>query len=422
MSLSERLPYQLARAQHRDGERRAYLVDDRGVEDDYSALFIISTVRNAGRSVASQEAALGAINVLAGWCARMSIDLVGRFAAGGYLSDQECQSLADFAQLNFGAELKRQQRVVALGKVRRGYRYAPPTVERQTHHQRLTHIARFVTWLAKYLSTHTSRARLLEIEAMGADILRRRPVATAKRDDFDDVGFSRQDNEVLNQVIAPGSPKNPFRDELQLRNLLIVELLRQTGIRRGELLNLRVRDVDHVKRQVTILRRQDSQDDPRVDQPLVKTLGRVIPISVQLTDLIVKYVAVRRTVPGATKHRYLFVTHKAGLSQGMPLTKMALREVFTAILQTDERLAHLTPHKLRHLFNNELARHQLEEGTDPNSRESHRRVRNYVAGRQQQSEVDALYTQAETRRQAEDAVLTVQRKLRVSMPRSGERA
>lgn len=422
MSVTERLPYQLTRALHQDGERRVYLVNNRGLEDDHSALFVIQKFRNPGLSVASQEAALGAINVLAGWCAARSINLVSRFASADYLTPNECQSLSDFAQLNFGAEFKRRQKVVALGKVRRGYAYSPPSVARQTHGKRLTHIAHFLDWLAKYLLTHTSRARVVQIEEMRDEVLRLRSLASARRDDIDDEEFTRQDNDRLNEIVKPGSPKNPFSEELQLRNLLLIELLRQTGIRRGEALNLQVRDVDHVKRLLTIKRRQDTPEDPRKDQPKVKTEGRAIPISAYLTDLIVQYVAQRRTVPGAKKHRYLFVTHKSGLTQGEPLTLAALREVFREIKRAEEDLDHLRPHKLRHLFNNELARHQLEQGSDPNSKESHRRVRNYIAGRKQHSEVDALYTETETKRQAEGAVLAVQRKLTAAVPKPGGRS
>lgn len=395
-----------------------YLVDDKGLDDDYSALFVTSTIRNAGLSVASQEAALGAINVLAGFCVAQQINLVSRFGAGSYLTSTETQALSDYAQQNFGSEFKKQQKVVALGKVRRGYAHLPPSVARQTHSKRLTHIASFVDWLAKYLLTHTNRERAQRITAMHDEILSRRLSAAPSRDDVDEQEFLRQDNELLNEVILPGSARNPFSDGLQLRNLLLVELLRQTGIRRGEALSLQVRDVDHIKRQITVRRRHDTKDDSRVDQPLVKTEGRVIPISPYLTDLIVQYVAVRRTVPGATKHRYLFVTHKSGLTHGQPMTKAALREVFGVIAKSDEGLSHLRPHQLRHFFSSELAHHQFEDGSDPDTKDQHRRVRNYIAGRKPHSEVDATYTKIETKRQARDVVLAVQEKLTARTSRS----
>lgn len=318
MSISQPLPFKLAKALLPNGERRPYLVGRDGMEDDYCSLFVISTQRNRGLSVASQEAALNAVNVLCGFCQVNGIDLAGRLRAGRYLTSIECEALSNFARQSFGAEAKRRQKVVALGKVRRGYAYAVPSVARQTHFKRLTHIADFVEWMAKYLLTHVSPDRMLRIAEMREDVLRHRSSSAPVRDDVQDDGFTQRHNQALNVVIAPGSERNPFRPELQLRNLLLVEMLRQTGIRRGELLSLQVRDVDHVKQQITVRRRHDAIDDPRVDQPVSKTDGRTIPISVYLTELIVQYVAQRRTVPGATKHRYLFVTHKSGPTKVSP--------------------------------------------------------------------------------------------------------
>lgn len=419
MSISQSLPFQLAKALLPNGERRPYLVGRDGMEDDYCSLFAVSTLRNRGLSVASQEAALNAVNVLSGFCQVKQIDLAGRLRAGKYLTSIECEALSNFARQSFGAEARRYQKVVALGKVRRGYAYAVPSVARHTHFKRLTHIADFVEWMAKYLLTHLSPERMLRIAEMREDVLRHRGSASPVRDDFDDEEFTQRHNQALNDVIAPGSERNPFRPELQLRNLLLVELLRQTGIRRGEVLSLQVRDVDHVKRQITVRRRHDATDDPRVDQPVSKTDGRTIPISVYLTELIVQYVAQRRTVPGATKHRYLFVTHKAGPTQGQPMTKAALKEVFETLAASDELLSSVRTHLLRHFFSSELAKLQHESGADEDSKDLHRRVRNYLAGRKQHSEVDAVYTQMETKRQARVTVLALQDRMagRHALPR-----
>ncbi|MFD2449901.1 tyrosine-type recombinase/integrase [Vogesella fluminis] len=282
------------------------------MEDDYSALFVISTIRNPGLSVASQDAALNAVNVFYAFCRNYQIDLVARFLAGKYLSVVECELLSNFARQSFGAEAKRHQKVVELGKVRRGFTYALPSVAGPTHFKRLTHIADFAEWLAKYLLSHVSQERMGGIAEMHAQLLRHRGLATQRKDDFKEAEFTRRHNQILNELITPGAERNPFRADLQLRNLLLVELLRQTGIRQGEALSLQVRDIDQVKRQITIRRRHDAKDDPRVNQPVAKTEGRTIPIGSYLTEILVQYVSQRRTVPGATKHRYLFVTHKSG--------------------------------------------------------------------------------------------------------------
>lgn len=412
MSLTESLPLRLTRTIQPGGERWVFLVDARGIEEDYSTLFATATIRNAGLSVATQEAALNAINILYGFCQMEGIRLISRFLAGKYLTSNECEALANFARHNFGAEYKRRRAAIALGKGRRGYNYSMPAVERRTQHMRLTRIANFVGWLAKYLLTHNSNQRLLKIQEMQDDILHRRQYPGKKGDDFDDEEFTLQDNDLLNEIIAPGSRRNPFDEKVQFRNMAIIELLRQTGMRRGEVLSLRVKgDIDQVKRVIRVVSRHDNVDDPRVNQPLVKTLDHAIPISPYLVDLIVHYVGDRRSIPGLGKHGYLFVTHKAGPTQGQPMSKAALQDIFRSIRTLEPRLSHLTPHKLRHLFSSEMARQQLEVPNNPNARELHRRTRNQVAGRQGHSEVDAIYTQAETRRQVRKPVLAVQDKL-----------
>ena len=411
MSLTQVLPFQLSRALLPDGERRSFLVDKMGMEDDYASLFVIATIRNTGLSVSSQDAALNAINVLSGFCQQHEIDLAGRLRDGNYLTFVECEALSNFARQNFGMEAKRHQKVVALGKVRRGYAYSLPSVAGPTLFKRLTHISNFVGWMAKYLVSHVSPERLSGINEMQSQILLHRNSRSPYRVDFEEFKFTRNHNQILNELIEPGSERNPFTPALQLRNLICFELLRQTGIRKGELLSLQVRDIDTVKRQVTVHRRHDAKDDPRIDQPVAKTAGRAIPISAYLTELLVQYVSQRRTVPGATKHRYLLVTHKSGPTQGQPMTKDALKEVFERLAGADERLAKVRAHLLRHFFSNELARLQHEQGSDGDTKELHRRVRNHLAGRKQTSDVDAVYTMMETERQARATALAVQERM-----------
>lgn len=406
------LPYHLHLALHHDGERRSYLVDKRGLEEDYSTLYTIAKIRNRGESVALQEASLSAVNVLYAFCRKSEIDLVSRFAKGNYLTSSECHKLADFARFDFSKKSQQKHAIVALGKGRRGYSYSLPMVAIGSHSKRLGYIARFVKWLADYLLTHVSKEHTRQIESMRDVILSCRIKEGPKRDDFDRAEFTLQQNTILNEIIALDAPRNPFSQTHQLRNLLIIELFRQTGMRRSEVLNLRVKDVDQVKRQLNVRRRHNSPDDPRVPQPRVKKEERAIPINEELVDLIRQYIAVRRTVPSATKHLYLLVTHKSGPTQGQPMTIAALNELFKTIKKSDARLAHLSPHKQRHLFSGQLARVQHEQGTDSNQQEEHRRVRNYLSGRKATSEVDAIYIEQETKRLAREAALAAQETLR----------
>ncbi|GHD82427.1 hypothetical protein ACFSQE_16995 [Vogesella fluminis] len=93
------------------------------------------------------------------------------------------------------------------------------------------------------------------------------------------------------------------------------------------------------------------------------------------------------------------------------MTKAALNEVFDTLAGADERISQVRSHLLRHFFSNELAKLQHEQGSDENNQELHRRVRNYLAGRKQHSEVDSTYTLLETKRQAREATLELQERM-----------
>ena len=50
--------------------------------------------------------------------------------------------------------------------------------------------------------------------------------------------------QIIRTLIRLGGTDNPFPERLQLRNWLMIELLLETGIRRGELLKLYTTDIN----------------------------------------------------------------------------------------------------------------------------------------------------------------------------------
>ena len=55
--------------------------------------------------------------------------------------------------------------------------------------------------------------------------------------------------QIVHTLIRPGAAENPFPERLQLRNWLMIELLLETGIRRGELLKLYTTDINNGSRE-----------------------------------------------------------------------------------------------------------------------------------------------------------------------------
>ncbi|MBA0207339.1 site-specific integrase, partial [Pectobacterium aroidearum] len=78
--------------------------------------------------------------------------------------------------------------------------------------------------------------------------------------------------------------------EVQSRNRLIILLLFSFGIRAGELLNLRIRDIDFSSGMIVIKKRPDDKFDPRVNQPLVKTCERMFSVGNALMAELFNYI------------------------------------------------------------------------------------------------------------------------------------
>jgi hypothetical protein len=367
------------------GEHYCYLEDlSSGLPHQYSLLYVTTKVRNAGLSLSAMEAALKAINVLYLHFLENKVDIEERFKRGEYLDPHECEQLRRAAQRHLGREPASEPNVHHMGLRKRKQR----VVQASSAYIRLTEMARYLHWLGHDVGGRLlSPGRVVEIERMCENIRVLRPATGNKSSDPPSSEWTVVDSLLLTEIMEPGSPRNPFQDSaVQLRNRVLIELLRLTGKRRGEVLNLRLGDIDFRRCQISIVRRPDAKEDNRADPPRVKTQAHTIPVTPELIDLLRAYLPVRRAVPGATKHPYFLVTHKSGPTQGQPMTKGALNVVIREIKTAEPRLAHLHPHILRHHFNEELSRVQDAQTGDRNFDEE-AKVRNHLNGWSQDSKM-----------------------------------
>lgn len=164
------------------------------------------------------------------------------------------------------------------------------------------------------------------------------------------LGLTPEEVSELRRVINLESPDNPFKPSYRFRNKLIVELFLTTGIRRGELLKLKLNHIPQgIKETLTVMRNPDDKDDPRRIEPQVKTLGREIPLPKDLTKELIEYMQKYRK---RGRHQFLFTSHRGGA----PLNVFAVNSIFAALV--DKCFPHLKgrlhPHVLRHTFNDNL--------------------------------------------------------------------
>ena len=133
----------------------------------------------------------------------------------------------------------------------------------------------------------------------------------------------------LRSVIEPNHPENPFSPNVRFRNYLLIRMLIEAGLRRGELLGIRVSDCS-LGRDATIAihRRPDDPDDPRLYKPSTKTAARLLALSGRTSELLHEYVVRHRSkIPGARGHPFLFVDVTTGLPLSLSSVNKILRKI-----------------------------------------------------------------------------------------------
>lgn len=392
------------------GERYCLLLDKAtGMPLYYPNLYVTTQVRNNSNSVAAMESALSGVNVLLSFCDEREISLSERFLKREFFALGELDAIRDYCQQSFakGGADSSEEVVSITRKIKQ--RPARKT-GLASEYMRLTHIAKYTEWLGTILLTgQIERKTSLDIAKMKKGFESRRPSGKGRNQLGREKGLTREQEAVLLDVVEPGSERNPFEDEsTQIRNQLMIFLLLHLGIRGGELLNIRVSDIDWAKNQIVIARRADEQKDPRRRQPLVKTLDRRLPMKDTLVKAIHRYVVqFRREVPGARKHDYLLVTHKSGPTQGQPISRSAFVKVINLIAEAAPELAGLHGHELRHTWNNRFSEF-MDASDDPPEPKEQERERSYLQGWKPESGSAATYTKRFTREKAMEAGLKLQ--------------
>lgn len=127
------------------------------------------------------------------------------------------------------------------------------------------------------------------------------------------------------------------------RNLLILEMLYGTGIRRTELVNLKQTDVNFSKSQIKVLGKRNKE--------------RILPINNELKQRINEYNSEKEKLEKKDEE-FLFVNKK-----GKKITDIIVYNVVKKYLSEVTTLDKKSPHVLRHTF----ATHLLNNGADLNA-------------------------------------------------------
>lgn len=145
----------------------------------------------------------------------------------------------------------------------------------------------------------------------------------------------------LKSVIENSIEVNDFETA---RDRLIIELFYATGIRRIELVNIKILDIDFSKKQLKVLGKRNKE--------------RYIPLIDSLLISVKQYLDYRNHLPIIKDKEVLFLTKK-----GLKIYEMLVYRIINKYFSKASSKAKCSPHVLRHSF----ATHLLNEGADLNA-------------------------------------------------------
>ncbi|EBF1990205.1 site-specific integrase, partial [Salmonella enterica] len=280
--------------------------------------------------------------ILSNFLKSRKINIIDRIEIKEFLSVAEVDDLIRYARQRFDKQKITNVRLI------KGYQIA-----RRTFGYRIHVFSSYLNWLCGLLHSIKGIHARYEVESFIESIRAHLPLnKSLSMNDRKDKSLSKEEIKKLFELLEIEGSQNPFQKDVQVRNRLIFTLLLNCGLRAGELLNLKVNDLNPRDYTLSIFRRHDCIEDRRLNQPLVKTGEREIPLSDELALEILDYINnYRNKYTKKKKHDFLFVTHSSCKTVGEPLSVSAYEKIISTIKKSSPELKNLSGHKLRHSWN-----------------------------------------------------------------------
>ncbi len=418
------LPFFLRTVLCADGERLPTLVDrTTGVPDFDAVLWAVSSLRNSGYASATIAQALRSLAVLYVALRSNEIDLAKRLREGHLLDPADLEAIFSIVSVTSEStageivsdtldEQVLPRKVVSLETLRMSQtpRAQNTDVAPETISIRLYYIRKFLKWRVDQeilRANSEKRATLISLRDLVDDWLKDKTPSHTERTTLGNrMGINGTTQALLLDVLRPSHPENPWTDEfVRARNELIVNAFLALGVRRGELLGVRISDWR--SDELYVLRRPDDKEYPRPDEPNTKTYDRVLPVTAELYQMMKSYNLLRHAV--VRKNRKTTPFHIVSNS-GDPLSASETNNVFRA-LDVIPGLAGITPHVLRHTYCENLAEELHNNGEDDNEILSTLRR---LGGWSDNSNSPRRYTKRFAEERAHAAGLSAQKKLYIT--------
>ncbi|MFT6301130.1 MAG: integrase [Granulosicoccus sp.] len=383
-----------------DGERLSQLYDAQvgGFPLYYPTAYISRSVRPSATHN-TQKVHLEALKRVCEWESNQDFVIAIRLQKQEFLNNQEIESLTRH-----------------IGKRRKGN--DGEVIGRDKYNTYVAYAADYISWLANEVITETNISSVHSLikrqhKAMLSKLARKAGSRSARRQQFVAMHLPKETQLALVKLF-----KNPFVSITRLsdkgprlRNVAMLRVLYETGIRRGELLSLKFSALQESSGGegafLLIERNHHDEFDSRVSQPVAKTLGRIVPISIEAETLLLEYRDQwRAELPGIgfSNNDFLFVSHRTGRFQGEPVTETGFNSALTNLKKSIPELDALHPHLLRHDWNYRFSQKVDSEGWDF---EAEREVREKLMGWVPNSNMSLLYNQRHIQEKANKIGLQV---------------
>lgn len=156
----------------------------------------------------------------------------------------------------------------------------------------------------------------------------------------------------LLEIIQVDSPNNPFTSS-KFRNYLIVQILLETGLRRGAIAKLKISNCKFhgTGDQISVTRTPNDPSDCRVEKPSQKTKSHDAYLPPELMKKIDDYVLGQRARFSASiSHEFVFVAeHDSKNTIGKPISLKSINYIFNVLSKALD--FNLYPHLGRHKWN-----------------------------------------------------------------------
>lgn len=359
-----------------NGERFPLLVNVKtGIPDFYSTLWVTVELRNQS-AVNTIRNKLIAIQWLMSWEKGNNLVISDLIHREVILTSEQVESLIQYMRLNAKKQKNvnsTKKNVLMKGQTQFIDIYSSVSFSHQ--YNRLTIISEYILFLSKVI--RVSNEYIEKITKLVTLIKKARPknhkVFTVKPE-------SELLDGLLDEFISISNfsnPNNPFKDiGIRKRNHLMFVLLKELGIRRGELLSIQIPyiNIGTAKSSITIRRTHDDKFDTRKIQAVSKTKERRLPISKKTDQLIDDYIMnYRSKIPYANTHPYLFVTHRKGKTQGNTISTSSFDNIIVPTMkQINPKFSIIHPHIFRHEWNLDFSRKVDKNNQSVNNDSSHK--------------------------------------------------